>query len=347
MSTYEHRVCRSLESDSTHNTLELNPGLTFGILELLDYKDSQFFARYMKKRRWREITPEAHHRQKTYHSTKPPDEELREFETMVPDWFYLSGHYARTKCLIQESPGDIKAVGLLPSGFFNEPFHMDEFVSEWNVRSSQGLFLQTEFFIDSQEKSFRDVWARSWLRSPDGGPNAHNQTEPSETDREQVIQQWWEAWSKPQEDVIVGGTVHPAIRGLLTARNWDDVKVVMLVGCNTLAWPKTGFRTAFPNALFLGYINKNPANATPHIRAFLDNLFQGVTDRRDPKLLDHAHVSNAWMDVHRRQKPTKSNRMAFMDTSDRVFGWKHGKDLAQLGTAESTIFDAEVEPAPR
>jgi hypothetical protein len=323
MTTYEYRVCRSLESDDTTNTLELYPGPTFGIMEFLDHKDSRYFAKFVTKKGWREITPDEHKKAQTFYNKKPADAVLKAFEDITPDWFYISGHYARTS----GKSGVADAVNYpLPAGFFNEPFHDKEWLSEWNRTSNQSLFVQTEKMSSENEKEFRAVMEKVWLRSPYADTTAHKSESANETDKASVIDAWVEVWKNSQSDVTLGGKSRPGLRGVLTGTVWDNVKVVMLVGCNTLAWPKELFREAFPNALVLGYTNKNPANGTPHIKAFLRNLFKGISSSRDPRLSDHDHIAKSWMDVYLKQRLNKSVRMCYMKTDGKVMAFdKHGK----------------------
>ena len=329
MATFEHRICRSLETDDTINTLDFYPGPTFAVLELLDHKDSRYFAKYLRKKRWLEITPDSHKKEKTYYWTRPPDDQLRDFEDTVPDWFYISGHYARTA----GRSGMEGAVNHhLPAGFFNEPFHKAEWKTELNVSDSRSLHLQTEILDETDAREFSAVMKKAWLRSP-YGENAHKKLEPDATDKDAVIASWLNLWQNPQDDVVLGSHTYAEVRGVLTGQHWDNVKVVMLVGCNTLTWTKTVFSDVFPNALILGYVNKNPANGTPHIKAFMKNLFKGISDPRDPRLSDHEHIARAWMDVHRRQRLAKSNRMAYMTTDRKVFAFDENDNVVEAGAA--------------
>jgi hypothetical protein len=301
-------------------------------MEFLDKSDSQYLAGYLKKRRWQEITPPAHEGG-TFYNNRPDDGDLKAFRETEPDWYYLSGHYARTFGKGAEG----SRTQPLPTGFFNEPFHVAEWESEWNESEPRSLFLQAETLRGVDTRAFEDYFQRRWLRSP-YGPRAHKSTAADETDKDKVIQAWTDIWSKPAEDVLLGGAFRPGIRGLLFEQKWTSVKVLMLVGCNTLTWPKTLFREAFPNALVLGYVNKNPANGTPHIRAFLKNAFSGIGDPRDPRLMNHEHLANAWMDVYRRQRLTKSARMAYMTTAGKVFAWDRKRNIVEMGSAEQITF---------
>lgn len=320
MSDFEYRICRSLENDDVFNALDLYPGPTFAMLEFLDHKDSQYFAKYLLRNKWTDITPDAHKKERTWYWKKPPDNEVRDFENTIPDWFYISGHYSRTggACGI---PGAARTS--LPAGFFNEPFHKNEWVSEWTKTHADSMFLQTET-LDGEEDEFRKMMEQAWLKD-------------SPQQQDETIKEWTEIWEKPTQDVTLGNLTQPAIRGVLTAKHWEKVKVVMLVGCNTLFWSKTVFHEVFPNALVLGYVNKNPANGTPHIAAFLKNLFRGISSGRDPRLFDHKHIATAWMDVHRKQRLTKSARMAYMTKDGHVFAFDSNSNEVEAGLASDVV----------
>ena len=316
MTDFEYRICRSLENDDVSNTLDLYPGPTFAMLEFLDHKDSQYFAKYLLRKKWTDITPDAHKKEHTWYWKKPPDNEVRDFESTIPDWFYISGHYARTGgvCGI---PGATRTS--LPTGFFNEHFHKNEWVSEWKKTHADSMFLQTET-LDGAEDEFRKMMEQAWLKD-------------SPQSRDETIKEWSEIWDKPNQEVTLNNVAQSAVRGMLTGKHWEKVKVVMLVGCNTLFWNKTVFHEVFPNALILGYVNKNPANGTPHIAAFLKNLFRDISSGRDPRLFDHKHIAKAWMDVHRKQRLNKSARMAYMTTDGHVFAFDSSSNEVDAGLA--------------
>lgn len=307
----EHRIARSTPDDSTINTLDTQVAPSFAVMELLDDRDSQYFRKFLTKRKWREITPEAHIKKKTYKESQPSEDEVEQFADIEPDWFYISGHYARTTWNV---PGAVLTP--LPTGFFNEPFHVKEWESAWGKTSNKSFFLQCETLAGSDLTKFKDAMKRHWHRSP-YGPTG---TAADPTDRDKVIDEWSGVWTKPTEERTVDTTKAPAARGLFCGNSWPEAKVVLLVGCNTHTWVKTAFLDAFPAALILGYIDKNPANGTPHIVAFLKNLYKGITDYSDPKLSDHDHIATAWMDVFHKQRLTKSHRMVYMKPDGKVFG---------------------------
>lgn len=331
MADFEYRICRSLENDDVLNTLDLYPGPTFAMMELLDHKDSQYFAKYLLQKKWTDITPDAHKKERTWYWKKPPESEVRDFESTIPDWFYISGHYARTgaACAI---PGAGRTS--LPAGFFNEPFHKNEWMSEWGKTSADSVFLQTET-LDGADDEYRKMMEKAWLNDPYADTNVGEMD--SDQRRDETIKAWTEIWEKPTEEVTLGNVSQPAVRGVLTAKHWEKVKVVMLVGCNTLAWSKTVFHEVFPNALVLGYLNKNPANGTPHIAAFLKNLFHGISSGRDPRLFDHEHIAKAWMDVHRKQRLSKSARMGYMTTKGTVFAFDNSSNEIEAGIAADIV----------
>lgn len=331
MTDFDYHICRSLENDDVSNTLDLYPGPTFAMMEFLDHKDSQYFAKYLRRKKWTDITPDAHKAERTWYCKKPPEEQIREFETVVPDWFYISGHYSRSgaPCGI---PGALRTS--LPAGFFNEPFHKNEWKSEWGTTDENSLFLQTEN-LDGKDAEFKKMMTQAWLNDPYASANVEEKTD--EQRRETTIKQWTDIWNNPTDDVELANTTQSAVRGMLTASHWDKVKVVMLVGCNTLTWTKTVFHEVFPNALVLGYVNKNPAKGTPHIAAFMKNLFRGISSGRDPRLFDHEHIAKAWMDVRRKQRLSKSARMGYMTTEGRVFAFDKRANEVEVGKASEVL----------
>lgn len=329
MASIEHRVARSTPDDEQHvNTLDVQPVPKFAVLELLDDKDSVYFRKFLKKRRWKEITPAAHIKNKTYHSIRPSAADLKEFTKIKPDWFYISGHYARTS-----ARGDSRQLFCLPTGFFNEPFHVKEWKNAWGTTSTNTLFLQTEQLNNTQLQEYLDDMYKHWLRSP-YGPEG---TTTDETRMVDDIAEWSDVWEKPAADLKVHTTNAPASRGLLCANRWPDAKMVLLCGCNTHTWLKTGFHKAFPNAIVLGYINKNPANATPHISAFLKNVYKGIKDPQDPKLSDHDHIGHAWLDVYLSRKLSKSDRMVYMLPNGNVHAIGAGGKVVVAGKHDQVI----------
>ena len=327
MADFEYRICRSLEYDNDSNTLDLYPGPTFAMMEFLDHKDSQYFVKYLLQKKWTDITPDAHKSARTWYWNKPQDNDVREFEVTVPDWFYISGHYARSGGT-SGIPGVMRTS--LPAGFFNEPFHKNEWVSEWSKTDANSMFLQTET-LDGENEEFKKMMEHLWKKDPNSTTSEAEQD--NQKLRDKTIKAWTDIWERPSEKMTLGNVSYSAVRGVLTAPHWEKVKVVMLVGCNTLAWSKSIFHDVFPNALVLGYLNKNPANGTPHIAAFLKNLFRGISSGRDPKLFDHDHIANAWMDVHRKQRLSKSARMGYMTTSGKVFAFDSHSNVIEAGIA--------------
>jgi hypothetical protein len=116
------------------------------------------------------------------------------------------------------------------------------------------------------------------------------------------------------------------------------VKVVLLVCCNSLVWGKQGFHNAFPNALVLGWIGKNPANSTPFIRQFMTNVFRGVSDSGDPLLMNHDHIAQAWTDTHYKQHLFSSDMIGYLLPNGDVYGVDTKATAARkLGTADEII----------
>jgi len=305
----EYRVARSASNDKTFNTLDLQRALSFAVLEFLDPTDSQFFSQKLRAKKWNEVTPERMRKRRTYAESPAPADELAELAEISPDWLYISGHYGRTYAVGDET----RTLLALPAGLFNEPFHINEWESAWSKPSSKSAYLQMEQFVDDDARSVfeaymarRTLFANNKFRFNDTRPTA------------QLAAEWANAWEKPNEEIVVSGQTYPASRGFLLSQSWDEVKVVLLICCNTIVWGKSALRDAFPSAVFLGYLGKNPSNATPHVRAFLQNAFRNVNDPSDPILLDHEHLIKAWLDVHHKQQAFQSEQLACFLPDGRV-----------------------------
>ena len=331
MADIEHRIARSEHADRTRNTIELYPGPRFAILELLDDRDSQYFRNFLKKRGWAEITPDEPKKKKTYYWTRPEQTELQEYHSTVPEWFYLSGHFARTTD-IGMLKAEKKSLNVLPAGFFNEPFHKKEWLSAWTKEQKGSLFLQAETLTAEGATAYRKFMDQHWI------PAKSSVTSTDAAQRSAAIADLARIWEDPVSDRTVGDTNASALRGALFGTSWPTVKVLLLVGCNTLTFPKTVFSDAFPNAVVLGYTSKNPANGTPHIARFLKYAFRDIHDPRDPRLQDKDHIAQAWIDVFRKTRMRKSERMIYMMPDGNVFGVApDGKTVEKAGTREQTI----------
>jgi len=355
-----YRVARSTSSDQTLNTLNLTRRFSFAVMEFLDTRDSKHFREQLLKKKWSDLTPDAHQARKTYYEVRPPPEELDEFAGVEPDWFYISGHYAPTYFQF----GDWTLFAL-PAGFFNEPFHMEEWGRWWRdrrenerekspakeakrkAREAHSLFMQCEtladpavftsymeqklieYFSKGVAKAKTEAIAEDWRYAVKTAP--------------ELVAAWREMWMQPGEDLVaeINPTTivrSPVTRGLLFRNVWPSVKVLLLVGCNTLTWRKTIFNEAFPNALVLGYIDKNPADGTPHIKAFLENVFKDVKEAGDPRLVDHDFIAKAWMDVHHRRGLSLSKRLGYLTPDGRVFAVGKRKETREVGTANDILF---------
>jgi len=321
----EYRVARSTPDDTTFNTLELKRIPSFATLEFLDPGDSQFFASNLAGRGWRNVTPEPHKSRKTFEQTAPQPGELEAFLDIGPDWMYLSGHYGRTYY-----PAQNKTLTVLPAGFFNEPFHKAEWESAWTRRSDKGVFVQGESFDDSGATVFSDyVKAQQLIHKQSDFKSLDDRSASERTD------EWRKVWQEPNVDTEVSNTDFSGSRGLLFGHVWDEVKVLILCCCNALVWSKKNFRDAFPNAVVLGWIGKNPVNAVPFIKQFLVNAFRDIKDPGDPLLMDPDHIATAWMDIQHKQGLYGAKTLGFMNPGGEVFGVElKGKTNRLLGTAE-------------
>jgi hypothetical protein len=307
--------------------------MRFAILETLDIKDSDLFRSVLKGKKWEEVTPEKARKRKTYENNPPDEGELEEYANIAPDWFYLSGHHGRGTC-------DTKNKRLLlsnaPTGFFNEPFHKKEFETARREIAAKGMFVQTESVTDEAQLTRLETYWRGRF-AVEGDPDNFAD----------MIPYWLNLFSKPTEGVTRPAfkdkpdAVVPARKGLFFANQWPGVRLIITEACNTLVYNKDMYQQAFPNALVLGYINKNPLDSTPHVRAFLANVFDGITNPKDPLLLDHDHISQAWMNVHFKQKLADTERLAFMTADGTVFGIMPGSEFkppaTQLGGPNTYI----------
>ena len=308
----EYRVARSASSDATFNTLELKRQFNFATMEFLDPSDSQHFASTLSGKSWRDLTPEPHKSRKTFQNRGALPGELDAFKGIGPDWFYLSGHYGR---------GVHPAVGrdvTFPAGFFNEPFHQREFESAWSKTDGRSVFVQAESLSAADAEALKDYVSRQTLvirmRKGDKKFESDDERDPSERAPE-----WAALWREPQAVVEVSGVPTPPDRGLLFSHVWAETRLVLLVCCNAILWSKELFRRAFPNALVLGWIGKNPVNSTPFVRQFLINAFRDAAGASDPILMNHDHLAKAWMDIHYKQRLFESFKLAYMKTDGTVF----------------------------
>jgi hypothetical protein len=69
-------------------------GHTFVLVELLDPTDSQYFKQEMKKKGLKDLTPQSNGN--TFRSKRPTEDWMMQVAKLDPDWWYISGHFART-----------------------------------------------------------------------------------------------------------------------------------------------------------------------------------------------------------------------------------------------------------
>jgi hypothetical protein len=69
-------------------------GATFAIVELLDPRDSLCFAKRMRRKGLRDLTPPSEGN--TFRSKRPTEDWMKQVANLDPDWWYISGHFART-----------------------------------------------------------------------------------------------------------------------------------------------------------------------------------------------------------------------------------------------------------
>ncbi len=312
----EYRVARSTPSDSTFNALDLKRRPSLAVMEFLDPGDSQYFANTLKGKEWRDVTPEPHKSRKTLEHVAPQPGELEAFLNIEPDWMYLSGHYGRS---YYHAPN--KTLTVLPAGFFNEPFHLADWESAWTKKAPQGIYLQAESLEESGAGVFRNYIKAQQLVHQDH--DFHSLDERPVAER---VEEWAQVWREPIKDGQVSALPVSGNRGLLFTHTWEEVKVLLLVCCNALVWNKNCFHKSFPNALVLGWVGKNPANAVPIIKQFLVNAFRDVKDSADPIMMDHDHIAAAWTDVHYKQGLFGAGGLGYMKPSGEVFGVTNSPD---------------------
>ena len=81
-------------------------GLTFGVVELLDPSDSNYFRGEMRRKGFRELTPPVSGN--SFRSKPPTEEWMKKVANLDPDWWYISGHFAAGE-------------------FFNEPYYRNDY----------------------------------------------------------------------------------------------------------------------------------------------------------------------------------------------------------------------------
>ena len=320
----EYRVARSAVSDKSVNVLEIRRPFSFAVLELLDDRDSKSFIKKLKAKKWKNITPSEI--KKTYYWKRPAAGELDGFKGISPDWLYLSGHYGR----IYANGDGGRVLTVLPGGFFNEPFHRSEWKSAWTKTDDRSFFLQGESMTPEAAKLYE-----TYLKTRSIAPTSKFHYDDLRPLSEAAVE-WRDAWRSPSAAIDIAGKTAPSQRGFLLGHIWPDVKVVLTICCNLLSWKKNAVRKSFPNALILGYLGKNPANSTPHVNAFLKNVFRDVKELGDPRLVDHDHIARAWVDVYFRQGYSKSNRMAYLTTDNDVMAIS-GKGVKRVGADTDVI----------
>jgi hypothetical protein len=333
----EYRIARSASTDKTFNTLDLKRRPSFATMEFLDPGDSQYFATTLRGKGWRDVTPEPHKSRKTLDHVAPQAGELEAFKDITPDWLYLSGHYGRSYYAAPD-----KTLTVLPAGFFNEPFHKAEWESAWSAQSVAGVYLQAEPLDEAEGRQFHTYIATQDLVHQK--ESFHSLDQRAAADR---VDEWKAVWLHPTDDLQVSAAPVRGSRGLFFTHVWDDVKVLLLVCCNALVWGKKGFRKAFPNALVLGWVGKNPANATPIIKQFLTNALRDVEDPSDPILMSHPHLIEAWTDVHYKQRLFQSEAMGYMKQDGEVFGMggSSGSDVF-IGNSDEITHPMWPRPKP-
>ena len=265
------------------------------VLETLDIKDSELFRKTMIQKKWEEVTPTKARKRKTYQDAPPDDGELEEYAGIAPDWFYLSGHHGRGTC---DTKNKLLSLSAFPTGFFNEPFHKKEFETARRDFAPKGMFVQTESLTDEDGLNRLETYWRGRF-AEEGDPDNFAD----------MIPYWLDLFSKPTEDVTRPAFKDRArsdrsrpqgavFRQRVGGRAADRYRGVQHAGLREGRCISRRSRTRW----CLGYINKNPLDSTPHVRAFLDNAFNGISNPKDPLLLDHDHLSEAWMNVHFKQK---------------------------------------------
>jgi hypothetical protein len=104
-------------------------GQTFAVVELLDPSDSQYFRVIMRQKGWKELTPPV--KGNTFRSKPPTEEWMKKVANIDPDWWYISGHFARTKAVDENF--------YLNAGFFNKPYYEKVFHQAYDSSSGSHL----------------------------------------------------------------------------------------------------------------------------------------------------------------------------------------------------------------
>ena len=119
-----------------------NIGGSFVIVELLDARDSRFFKNFLLRKGFKDLTPKE--MSASYISNKPDEGLLQKVAEQDPDWWYLSGHFARTP-IYEEQGKDKPLVQVFP-----------RIVEEWRVE------------IDQSNSLIYGTWYRFWKKGPRG-----------------------------------------------------------------------------------------------------------------------------------------------------------------------------------
>jgi len=135
---------KSTDKEYKVKTIEGSIGGSFVVVELLDVNDSRFFKNFLLRKGFTDLTPNG--MKATYISNKPDDGMLQKVADQDPDWWYLSGHFARTPNY-EEQGKDKPLVQVHP-----------RIVEEWNVE------------IDQSNPLIYGTWYRLWKKDPRGKP---------------------------------------------------------------------------------------------------------------------------------------------------------------------------------
>lgn len=120
-------------------------GQTFGVVELLDPSDSNYFRRKMKEKGMRELTPPV--KGNTFRSKAPTEEWMKKVADLDPDWWYISGHFSRVPSVDEKF--------FFNACFFNKTFYDKVFHGAYDQSSVSRVVNEGgESFVQVDPPSF-------------------------------------------------------------------------------------------------------------------------------------------------------------------------------------------------
>ncbi len=236
------KVQRTDKSLSHRNTLRLP--ITFCVVEFLDNSDSTMVKRRWEKFGFRDVTPRIGNARSEV-ATFKKDKYAQQWEDfqeklgkVYPEWIYISGHHAAQFWASANVDNNGRPYNTNEEyrleqsevGFFNEDYHLGRW--HWIKQTPPQVITQkpTEIFM-------------SMTNEGGGGLLAF------ETENVPKFQ-------RSRRNPLLGELRNPFCMGLL------------LIGCNTLTYGRVrrALTNSFPEAVVIGLVSKNSANAIPLIQ---------------------------------------------------------------------------------